>query len=119
MLPAASTGKAIGALCLCHFAQYYSVVSVYSYIGFLAAHNGWAGSVSQAGFVSGFLGGAMPFASDFATAIETGWVDDEGGGAAASAASGFFRSAVQARSCARAAAISFGAAAASSVRLYR
>ena len=35
-------GAAIAALCLCHVAQYYSVVSVYSYVGYLAAHNGWA-----------------------------------------------------------------------------
>eukprot|EP00322_Chrysochromulina_rotalis_P001173 CAMPEP_0115851686 /NCGR_PEP_ID=MMETSP0287-20121206/12609_1 /TAXON_ID=412157 /ORGANISM="Chrysochromulina rotalis, Strain UIO044" /LENGTH=527 /DNA_ID=CAMNT_0003305725 /DNA_START=12 /DNA_END=1595 /DNA_ORIENTATION=- len=71
-------GWAIAALSLCHAAQYYSVVSVYSYIGYLAEHNGWTSSVSRAGFISGFIGSAMPLARLF-TAMIWGRVADSWG----------------------------------------
>ena len=51
---------------------------VYSYVGYLAVHNGWAARTSEAGFVSGFLGGAMPSARLF-TALAWGRAADTWG----------------------------------------
>ena len=69
---------AIATLALCHAAQYYSVVAVYSYIGYYAVHQGWAHTVNDAGFVAGMLGGAMPFARAF-TAVCWGCAADRWG----------------------------------------
>jgi len=55
----------IATLALCHAAQYYSLICIYSYVGFLAVDLGWIADKDDAGFVSGLLGAAMPLARLF------------------------------------------------------
>ena len=68
----------LAALALCHASQYYALICIYSYAGFMAADLHWVRDKDSAGFVSGLLGGALPFGRLF-SAFLWGWAADRWG----------------------------------------
>ena len=50
----------VAALCLAQMAHFYSMCSIFSYAGFLAADSGWVSTPDRAGYVAGLLATMLP-----------------------------------------------------------
>ena len=68
----------VAALCLAQMAHFYSMCSIFSYAGFLAADSGWVSTPDRAGYVAGLVAAMLPLGR-LPTSVLWGWVADRYG----------------------------------------